>query len=73
MTVKMSSFDATAIYNMSLYITPLHYYGDESLYDYENNPSASPRATSPPSARRPPSPSAAAPTSLTAMPTASSP
>ena len=37
MTVKMSSFDATAIYNMSLYITPLHYYGDESLYDYENN------------------------------------
>ncbi len=37
MTITTSSFDATAIYNMSLYITPLHYYGDESLYDYENN------------------------------------
>lgn len=37
MTIHMTSYDATAIYNMSLYITPLHYYGDESLYDYENN------------------------------------
>lgn len=37
MTITTSSFDAAAIYAMSLYITPLHYYGDESLYDYENN------------------------------------
>lgn len=37
MTIHMTSYDATAIYNMSLYIAPLHYYGDESLYDYENN------------------------------------
>ncbi|HIQ79084.1 MAG TPA: ABC transporter substrate-binding protein [Candidatus Scatomorpha intestinavium] len=37
MTIHMTSYDATAIYKMSLYIAPLHYYGDESLYDYENN------------------------------------
>ena len=37
MTIHMTSYDVTAIYNMSLYIAPLHYYGDESLYDYENN------------------------------------
>ncbi len=33
MTVHMSSFDATSIYNMSFTITPLHYYGDTSLYN----------------------------------------
>ncbi len=33
MTVHMSEFDATSIYNMSFTITPLHYYGDESLYN----------------------------------------
>ena len=37
MTVHMTSFDATAIYQMALPVAPLHYYGDESLYDYENN------------------------------------
>jgi len=37
MTVHMTEFDATAIYNMSFTVAPLHYYGDESLYDYENN------------------------------------
>ena len=33
MTVHMSEFDATTIYNMSFTIAPLHYYGDESLYN----------------------------------------
>ena len=37
MTVHCTEFDATAIYNMSFWVAPLHYYGDESLYDYENN------------------------------------
>lgn len=37
MTVHMTAFDATAIYDMALYITPLHWYGDKSKYDYENN------------------------------------
>ena len=37
MTVHMTEFDATAIYNMAFTIAPLHYYGDESLYDYDNN------------------------------------
>ncbi|MBQ0071948.1 MAG: hypothetical protein KBS81_08900, partial [Spirochaetales bacterium] len=33
MTVHMTEFDATAIYNMSFYIPPLHYYGDPALYN----------------------------------------
>ncbi len=37
MTVHMTEFDATAIYNMAFPIAPLHYYGDSSLYDYDNN------------------------------------
>ena len=37
LTVHMDSFDATAIYNMSLPIAPLHHYGDADLYDYDNN------------------------------------
>lgn len=37
MTIHMTSFDATAIYQLTLPVAPLHYYGDESLYDYENN------------------------------------
>ena len=37
MTVHMTSFDAKAIYEMGLPIAPLHYYGDEALYDYDNN------------------------------------
>lgn len=32
-----SELDATMIYNLGLPIAPLHYYGDESQYDYENN------------------------------------
>ena len=37
MTVHMTSFDATAIYNVGFGIYPLHYYGDKALYDYDNN------------------------------------
>ena len=37
LTVHMTEYDATAIYNMSFYIAPLHHYGDVSKYDYENN------------------------------------
>lgn len=37
MTVHCTKFDATAIYNMSFPIAPLHYYGDPAAYDYENN------------------------------------
>ncbi len=37
MTVHMTEYDATSIYNMAFTIAPLHYYGDESLYDYDNN------------------------------------
>lgn len=35
--VITDSIDATMIYQLALPIAPLHYYGDESLYDYENN------------------------------------
>ncbi len=35
--VVTSELDATMIYNMGIYIAPLHYYGDESQYDYENH------------------------------------
>ena len=37
LTVHMTEYDATAIYNMAFTIAPLHYYGDTSLYDYDNN------------------------------------
>ena len=37
MTVHMTSFDATAIYNMSFLVAPLHWYGDKAQYDYANN------------------------------------
>ena len=37
MTIHMTSYDATAIYQMAFTVAPMHYYGDESLYDYENN------------------------------------
>lgn len=35
--VTLTEVDATAIYNLGVYVSPLHYYGDESLYDYDNN------------------------------------
>ena len=37
LTVHMTSYDATAIYNMGFTIAPLHHYGDVSKYDYDNN------------------------------------
>jgi len=38
MTITMTQVDATAIYQVSgLPVVPMHYYGDESLYDYDNN------------------------------------
>ena len=37
MRIHMTEYDATAIYNMTFYVSPLHYYGDTSLYDYDNN------------------------------------
>ena len=37
MRIVTTEIDATMIYQLSLPIAPLHYYGDESLYDYENN------------------------------------
>ena len=35
--IVASQLDATMIYQMSQPIAPLHYYGDEAQYDYENN------------------------------------
>ncbi|MCM1441258.1 MAG: ABC transporter substrate-binding protein [Roseburia sp.] len=35
--ITASQLDATMIYQMALLCAPLHYYGDESLYDYDNN------------------------------------
>ena len=37
MTVHMTEYDATAIYNVDFWVAPMHYYGDEALYDYDNN------------------------------------
>lgn len=37
MTVRATQADATMIYQLGVAIAPLHYYGDESLYDYDNN------------------------------------
>lgn len=35
--VVMDKIDAVAIYQLSLSIAPMHYYGDPALYDYDNN------------------------------------
>ena len=35
--VHMTKVDATAIYHLGVIIAPMHYYGDASLYDYDNN------------------------------------
>jgi len=38
MTIHMTEYDATAIYQVQgLWIAPMHYYGDKALYDYDNN------------------------------------
>ena len=37
MRVVLEKVDATAIYHLPVYVAPLHYYGDEAAYDYDNN------------------------------------
>ena len=37
MEVTTNSLDVTAIHQLGVVIAPMHYYGDESLYDYDNN------------------------------------
>ncbi len=37
MRLVTSELDATAIYQFGVAIAPLHYYGDESQYDYDNH------------------------------------
>ena len=42
--VKCRGFEAPAVYSIcGIDITPLHYYGDESQYDYKNNKFGFPR------------------------------
>ena len=36
-SVTTNGFSVTTIYNLGIRVAPMHYYGDESLYDYENN------------------------------------
>ncbi len=35
--VTVAKIDPTFIYQLTLQVAPLHYYGDEALYDYDNN------------------------------------
>ena len=35
--VVMTTIDATSIYQLSLSVAPMHYYGEEAKYDYDNN------------------------------------
>ena len=37
MTITTSELSTTMIYQLQMPIAPLHYYGDKSLYDYDNN------------------------------------
>lgn len=37
MRVEMTKFDATAIYQLGVSVTPLHYYGSRSAYKYTEN------------------------------------
>lgn len=42
--VKVRGFEAPAVYSIcGIDVAPLHYYGDESLYDYDNNQFGFPR------------------------------
>ncbi|MBN2558325.1 MAG: ABC transporter substrate-binding protein [Clostridia bacterium] len=36
-SVTVKGFDASAIYKLGIQVSPLHYYGDETKYDYDNN------------------------------------
>ncbi len=35
--VTMTAIDATSIYQLGVSVAPMHYYGEESKYDYDNN------------------------------------
>ena len=35
--ITINGYDATTPYRLNIGVLPLHYYGDESQYDYENN------------------------------------
>jgi len=35
--IVLTEISATAIYQLATTVVPMHYYGEESLYDYENN------------------------------------
>lgn len=37
MRIVLDKIDATAIYQLPVTIAPLHYYGDEAAFDYDNN------------------------------------
>ncbi len=37
MTITTTELDASFIYQLGFYVAPLHYYGDTSKYDYDNN------------------------------------
>lgn len=37
MTVSLTQVDATAIYQLGVTIAPMHYYGEKTKYNYENN------------------------------------
>ncbi len=37
MRVVMEQVDATAIYHLPVTVAPLHYYGDEAAFDFDNN------------------------------------
>ena len=37
MELTTDGFDATTIYQLGVEVAPMHYYGDKSLYDYDNN------------------------------------
>lgn len=36
-SITVEGYSATTIYNLNYSVLPLHYYGDESKYDYDNN------------------------------------
>ncbi|HHU07397.1 MAG TPA: hypothetical protein GXZ59_03530, partial [Clostridiaceae bacterium] len=35
--VTVTGYDASAVYKLGIPVTPLHYYGDPALFDYDNN------------------------------------
>ncbi|MBQ6018757.1 MAG: ABC transporter substrate-binding protein [Clostridia bacterium] len=35
--VHMTEFNATSLYHFCFYVAPLHWYGDEAIFDYENH------------------------------------